>query len=66
MLGTDKHNKLMDSNSPYALVSGGSKGIGYAIAEALAKRNYNLVLVARHKESLEIAKNKLETRYPFR
>ena len=60
---TDKHNKLMNANSPYALISGGSKGIGYAIAEALAKRNYNLVLVARHKESLEIAKNKLETRY---
>ena len=65
MLGIDKHNRLMNSNSPYALISGGSKGIGYAIAEALAKRNYNLVLVARHKESLEIAKNKLETSYPI-
>ena len=25
---------------PYALVAGGSKGIGYGIAEALAKRGY--------------------------
>src|SRR4030095_4026848 len=53
----------MNSHSPYALISGGSKGIGYAIAEALAKRNYNLVLVARHKKDLDIAKNKLETSY---
>src|SRR6266550_5823685 len=53
----------MNLNSPYALISGGSKGIGYAIAEALAKRNYNLLLIARHKESLDIAKNKLESTY---
>ena len=39
---------------PYALVAGGSKGIGYAIAEALAKRKYNLVLIARHLDSLEL------------
>lgn len=49
---------------PYALVAGGSKGIGYSIAEALAKRNYNLILIARHKDSLVAAKIKLETAYP--
>lgn len=56
----------MKSNSslPFALVAGGSKGIGYAIAEALARRNYNLILIARHKDSLVAAKNKLETAYP--
>jgi short-subunit dehydrogenase len=48
---------------PYALVAGGSKGIGYAIAEALAKRKYNLVLVARHWDSLSTAKTKLESVY---
>lgn len=48
---------------PYALVAGGSKGIGYAIAEALAKRQYNLVLIARHMDSLLSAKTKLETAY---
>ena len=48
---------------PYALVAGGSKGIGYAIAEALAKRHYNLILIARHLDSLQAAKEKLETAY---
>lgn len=52
-----------DTTRPYALVAGGSKGIGYAIAEALAKRNYNLVLIARHWDSLQTAKNKLEQTY---
>ena len=47
----------------YALVAGGSKGIGYALAEALAKRNYNLVLIARHPDSLLAAKHKLESAY---
>jgi short-subunit dehydrogenase len=51
---------------PYALVAGGSKGIGFAIAEALAKRNFNLILIARHLDSLGTAKNKLETAYPIR
>jgi hypothetical protein len=48
---------------PYALVAGGSKGIGYAIAEALAKRKYNLILIARHYDSLLAAKKKLESAY---
>lgn len=48
---------------PYALITGGSKGIGYGIAEALAKRRYNLILVARHQEMLVAAKNKLESTY---
>lgn len=51
------------SDSIYALVAGGSKGIGFAIAEALAKRNYNLVLIARGKDTLAIAKKKLEGQY---
>ena len=48
---------------PYALIAGGTKGIGYAIAEAWAKRNYNLVLIARHWDSLMAAKTKLESKY---
>ena len=58
------HPNLKDS-LPYALVAGGSKGIGYAIATALAKRNYNLILIARGYDSLLAAKNKLEALYPI-
>src|SRR4051812_33221777 len=55
--------KIKVNTNPYALVAGGSKGIGYAIAEALAKRKYNLVLIARHADSLNAAKKKLEAAY---
>jgi len=48
---------------PYALIAGGSKGIGYALAEAWAKREYNLILIARHWDSLASAKHKLESAY---
>jgi short-subunit dehydrogenase len=52
-----------DNGMPYALIAGGSKGIGYALAEALARRHYNLVLIARHWDSLSAAKVKLEGKY---
>ena len=53
--------QVIKNDNPWALVSGGSKGIGYAIAAALAKRNYNLVLIARNEETLRNAKSKLES-----
>jgi short-subunit dehydrogenase len=51
---------------PYALVAGGSKGIGFAISEALAKRGYNLVLIARNWDGLVIAKDRLQSQYQVR
>jgi uncharacterized protein len=53
----------IDQKKPYALVAGGSKGIGYAIAEALAKRGFNLILIARHIGPLKAASQKLESTY---
>jgi uncharacterized protein len=52
-----------DSSKSYALVAGGSKGIGYGIALALAKRGYNLILIARHWDTLQNAKTTLEAKY---
>jgi len=54
---------LAEVDGDYALVAGGSKGIGYAIAEALAKRKYNLILVARHQNPLDKAKSDFERKY---
>lgn len=47
----------------YALIAGGSKGIGYAIAEALAKRGYDLILIGRQVNVLETAKKELMDKY---
>lgn len=55
-----------DSTRSWALVAGGSKGIGYGISEALAKRGYNLVIIARHADTLESAKKKLEGTFHVR
>jgi uncharacterized protein len=53
----------LDNEYPFAVIAGGSKGIGFAIAESLAKRKYNLVLIARHEGPLNDAKEKLEQAY---
>jgi short-subunit dehydrogenase len=58
-----KPNNGSDEHADYALVAGGSKGIGYGIAEALAKRKFNLILIARHQGALDKAKEKLEKDY---
>jgi uncharacterized protein len=47
----------------YALVAGGSKGIGYAIASALAKKKFNLIIIARSIIELESAKKTIESKY---
>jgi len=44
-----------------ALVTGGSKGIGYGIAEALAEEGCNIIICARHKKELQDAADKLRT-----
>jgi len=54
-----------DNTRPYALIAGGSRGIGYAIAEALATRGYNLILIARGMDGLVTAKTNLEAAYPI-
>jgi uncharacterized protein len=41
------------TNQPYALITGGTAGIGYELARLFAKDNYNLVIVARTEEDLE-------------
>ncbi|RYG06242.1 MAG: SDR family NAD(P)-dependent oxidoreductase [Chitinophagaceae bacterium] len=48
---------------PYAVVAGGSKGFGYGISVALAKRQFNLVIIARDADTLQKVKNEIESKY---
>lgn len=47
----------------YALVTGASSGIGIEIARLLAKKKYDLIIVARREERLKKIKKELESRY---
>lgn len=47
----------------YALITGGSKGIGKAMAENLAEKGYNLILVARNNEELLEVKKEFENKF---
>lgn len=43
----------------YVLITGGSEGIGYELARVFAQNGHNLLLVARHEEELEQARESL-------
>ncbi|CAM4214272.1 SDR family oxidoreductase [Gillisia limnaea] len=49
----------MDFKSKVALITGGSKGIGYGVAEALIKLGMNVAITSRSKDAAEKAANKL-------
>ena len=46
-----------------ALITGASGGLGLEFAKILAKKKYNLVLVARNEGKLYSIKNELESKY---
>lgn len=52
------------SQTPTILITGASKGFGYAIAEAFAKQGYNLLLSSRSDMALYKAMETLITRFP--
>ncbi len=49
----------MDIQGKTAFVTGGSKGIGYGVAEALVKEGANVTITSRHKDEVEEAAQKL-------
>lgn len=49
----------MEFKSKVALITGGSKGIGYGVAEALIKKGMNVAITSRSKEAAEKAASEL-------
>ncbi|GAB3965096.1 SDR family oxidoreductase [Spirosoma terrae] len=50
----------------YALITGASKGIGLAIAEELARRKFDLILVARSESLLQDISSRLASTYSIK
>ncbi len=48
--------------SPTAIITGASRGLGFALAEALAERGWRLVIDARNEDELAAARAELATR----
>ena len=57
------HSARHAAHKSTALITGGSTGIGYALAKIFAQERYDLVLVARHQEQLTEASDELTRRY---
>jgi len=53
-----------DLQGKTAVVTGGSKGIGYAIADALAAAGCNVMISARHEDEVQHAARTLSDRHP--
>jgi short-subunit dehydrogenase len=58
-----KAAQFQDTYGPYALVAGGSVGLGAAFAEAIARRGVNLVVIARNEDRLKATAARIATTY---
>ncbi len=58
-----KMTQFKEKYGQYALVAGGSDGLGFAFAEAIARRGLNLVLIARQEDRLKAAAARLKEAY---
>jgi short-subunit dehydrogenase len=55
--------RFKETYGPYALVAGGSYGLGAAFAEAIAQRGVNVVLLARQEDRLKETATRLKETY---
>jgi NAD(P)-dependent dehydrogenase (short-subunit alcohol dehydrogenase family) len=58
--------KLFDLSGRAAIITGGSKGLGLAMAAGLASAGANIMLVSRTKEEGEAASKELAEKYPVK
>ncbi|MCG3215179.1 MAG: SDR family NAD(P)-dependent oxidoreductase [Candidatus Heimdallarchaeota archaeon] len=61
-----KRTKFIRRYGSWALIAGGSQGIGEAFARELARKGVNLVLIARREELLKKLADKLEKEYEIK
>jgi hypothetical protein len=57
------NSQFKEKYGPYALVAGGSGGLGEAFAEAIARRRLNLILIARQETRLQATADRLKEKY---
>ncbi len=57
-------SKLLNKYGPYALIAGGSEGLGAAFARYLAREGFSLVLVARREEKLQAFSQSIQAEFP--
>ena len=62
--GIRAYNAARTIDNPVVIITGGSRGLGFAIASRYAKAGARLVLAARHRDELEAAQTKLLAAYP--
>jgi uncharacterized protein len=58
-----KATRFKEAYGPYALIAGGSDGLGAAFAESIARRGLNLVLLARQADRLNATAARLRESY---
>jgi NAD(P)-dependent dehydrogenase (short-subunit alcohol dehydrogenase family) len=51
------------NSKPTALITGGSRGLGFEVARGLARQGFNLILVAKDPARLSAAKEKLQSEF---
>lgn len=54
---------IIGNNRPVAAITGASSGLGKEFASQLAAQGYDLLIVARRKDKLDILKESLESKY---
>ncbi|WP_339386993.1 SDR family oxidoreductase [Vibrio caribbeanicus] len=52
------------NKNKFALITGGSRGIGFGIAKTLAQKGYNLGLISKNSERLHLAAKELANTFP--